>query len=224
MKKKDKKNLLINKKISILIVVATLFMGIGYAVVNSIIMDIEGTTIVKKQNGVYITSVEYVSDVSANVEKSSIINAYQTMLNSSITLSDSISSSSLTYSITIYNSSDVTYYFDQVEYLVDETTYSNENIVFKLEGLNKNDALDSKNSITFNITFYYKDSILSENNTLNSYLNFLFKKINSISYVNISESNLPKEVLENELVSIDLNEKAPLLQQLVIQVHMLLLE
>ncbi len=199
-------------------------MGIGYAVVNSIIMDIEGTTIVKKQNGVYITSVEYVSDVSANVEKSSIINAYQTMLNSSITLSDSISSSSLTYSITIYNSSDVTYYFDQVEYLVDETTYSNENIVFKLEGLNKNDALDSKNSITFNITFYYKDSILSENNTLNSYLNFLFKKINSISYVNISESNLPKEVLENELVSIDLNEKAPLLQQLVIQVHMLLLE
>ena len=32
-------------------------------------MDIEGTTIVKKQNGVYITSVEYVSDVSANVEK-----------------------------------------------------------------------------------------------------------------------------------------------------------
>lgn len=209
MKKRSKKNKTTSNKLIFSLLIATILIGIGYASVNSVILDINGTAIAKKQTGVYITNVEYNSDVSANLEKSNIINAYQTMLNSTITLSDTIDSSSITYSITIYNSSDVTYYFDQVEYLTDETTYSNEFIIFKIDGLNQNDALNSKNSITFTITFSYKDNTIPENNTLNSYLNFSFKKLNSISYVNIAKTDLPNTVLENNSISIDLSGKAP---------------
>lgn len=164
-----------NKLFPFLLIIATLFMAIGYASVNSVILDINGTAVAKAQDGVFITDVNYESNINANIENSEIINTYQTMLNSSVTLSNTDPNSEITYSITIYNSTDDDYYFDKVDYLIDETTYSNENIAFRLNGLNQYDILSSKSSITFTITFYYKDNILPNNYTLNSYLNFKFE-------------------------------------------------
>lgn len=199
----------INQKFTILIVMASLFMGIGYAAVNSVIIDIKGTVVAKAQDGVYITDVYYDSDINADLENSKIINAYQTMLNSSIALSDVDANSSITYAITVYNSSDETYYFDKVDYLGSETTYSNEDIVFEINGLSHDDTLDSKNSLTFTITFYYKDGVLSTNNILSSYLNFSFRKMYTISYVNVYSDGLPNTVLGNDSITIDLSGKAP---------------
>lgn len=96
------------------------------------------------------------------------------MLNSVVVLSNTDKNSSITYSITVYNSTNKDCYFDKVDYLIDDTTYSNTNIVFDLDGISKDDVLASKKSKTFNITFYYKNNVLSDNNELVSYLNFKF--------------------------------------------------
>ena len=170
------KNYFHQKKLLFYLVIATLFMSIGYASLNSISLDVKGTATAKKQEDIYITDVSYVSDINANKEASEIINYYQTILNSKMVLSETDPNSEITYQITIYNSTNDIYYFDKVDYLLTENTYSNPNIVFRLDGLNSGDLLMAKESITFNITFSYKDKVLAENNILNSCLNFKFIK------------------------------------------------
>lgn len=120
-KKIGRKNVL-EEKISLLLIIATIIMGIGYASVNSIILDISG----------------------------------------------------------------------------DLLSYSNEDIAFKTEGLNNNDVINSKESITFNIVFYYKDNVLASSNLLESYLNFVFRRNCNIEYLNIAEDNLPTSIFEGE--------------------------
>ena len=51
-----------NKLFPILILVAVMVMGIGYASINSVIMNINGEAIAKKQDGVYITNIKYIND------------------------------------------------------------------------------------------------------------------------------------------------------------------
>ena len=69
---------------SVLICFATLFMGVGYAALNSISLGISAAVTPDLQNGVFITEVKYNSSVNANLEESNIISAYQTNLNSHI--------------------------------------------------------------------------------------------------------------------------------------------
>lgn len=185
MSKRKKRNIY-----PIIIFIATLFMGIGYASVNSVLLGVGGTVQANLQDGIYITDVSYDSSVTADYENSEIIYAYQTMLNSNIILSESDSNSSITYEITIYNSSADDYVFVGEEHMESEDTYSNEDITFKLNGLTPGDILDGKESITFTITFYYKDNILSENNSLNSFLNFNFEKCYSVTYENVSGTHV----------------------------------
>ncbi len=163
-----------NKLFPILILVATIFMGVGYASINSIILNINGEVVAKAQDGIYITEVEYVSDVNANLIESKILSAYQTLLNSNIILSDVDPNSSITYKIAIYNSSEKNYIFDGVSY--DKEFYSNDNITYSLTGLDIGYELYSKNTVVFYITFKYIDDILlSESITqLESYLKFNF--------------------------------------------------
>ena len=55
-----------NTLLLLALVIATIFMGIGYSAINSITGDIKGKAIANNQNGVNITDVEYVSDIDAN--------------------------------------------------------------------------------------------------------------------------------------------------------------
>ena len=200
-----KKKFNYKKMFPILLLIATIFMGIGYAATTSVSLDIAGSAIVKKQDGIYITDANYLSDNNAYLKNSKIKSAYQTTLNSRIELSLDDPNSSITYSITIYNSTDDTYYFQGVDYLEDELTYSNPNIIFTVNGINKDDSLNSKESKTFSITFSYKDNILQEDNILISYLNFNFKKKYTISYNNLSNTtNYPKEIYEEGTLIVDL--------------------
>ena len=48
-----------NRQISCVILIASLFMGIGYATVNSVIINISGKTTSKEVTGIYITQVNY---------------------------------------------------------------------------------------------------------------------------------------------------------------------
>ena len=162
-----------NRQISCVILIASLFMGIGYATVNSVIINISGKTTSKEVTGIYITQVNYKESTNADLTNSNILSAYQTNLNSKIVLSNDDQNSSITYEITIKNSNNYDFKFDKVDFVLGEDTYNNENITFELIGLNKDDILEKNGEITFKIKFKYNGSITT-NNELDSMLNFNF--------------------------------------------------
>ena len=158
-----------------MIVLVTFLMGVGYAAVNSVILSFNGQGNVIEQDGIYITETKYVSNVDADTYKSKINVVYGNKLDSNMVLSTTNSKSSITYAVTLYNSYNTDYYFDKVEYLLGNETYSNENIIFSLSGLESNQKLASKGSVTVNVTFSYKNTTLASSNILKFLLNFKFR-------------------------------------------------
>lgn len=176
--------LIINRIFLFIFALFVFFMGIGYASVSFISFDLYGTAQAKMQDGIYITDFKYVGDVNADFDNCKVYNIYQTNFKSNVVLSDIDVNSSISYQITIYNSTDFAYVFDKVDYEFGEDTYSNENIIFELTDLNENTMLYNGEDITFTITFKYKDNVLSSTNSLVSYLNFKFKpKTYDFNYV-----------------------------------------
>ena len=170
---KEKKIIIRNRLFVMLIIIASLFMGIGYASINSVTMDISGDLIAKEQTGVYIKNVEYISSNNVNLELNEINNYYQTMLNSTITLSNSDTTSSITYLITIYNNSNENYFFKEVLY--SDEFYDNNDIIYSLDGISKGDMIKPHSNLSFLLTFKYSNNTSKiTNNVLNSYLNFKF--------------------------------------------------
>ena len=55
-----------------LLFMSMILMGIGYASIQSVTGEITGKASSKMQDGVFITNVEYVSDVDANKDSSNI--------------------------------------------------------------------------------------------------------------------------------------------------------
>ncbi len=156
-----------------ILVFVTIFLGIGYAKITGVDLGINGLVMANVQDGVFIQDVSYYENNNAFLEESSIHNYFGSTLNTTVCLSDSDTTSSITYQVTIYNNSDIDYYFSEVLYSTD--FYDNTDIVFELTGLEMNDLLESYSSLTFTITFQYRSEIESiTNNTLNSYLNFQF--------------------------------------------------
>lgn len=184
---KDKKKVNLVVVFPFLILFTTLFISIGYAAINSITSEIKGNLAIKVQDGIFITDV-ILSSSGVDSNLSSIDNYYKTMLKSNVNLSTDDANSSVTYTITIYNRSNDCYAFSGVKY--DSEFYSNPNIVFELNGLAEGDELPSKNSVTFTVTFHYLNYVIADNNNLESYLNFEFKKKYTISYVNVSNSDI----------------------------------
>lgn len=190
---------------------ATLFIGIGYASINSVILELNGTVEAKAQEGLFITEVKYTSNNNANEQESRINKYYQTTLNSSITLSGSDLSSSITYEIVLYNKSNENYYFSKVTFL--DELYDNEQITYSLTGISKGDCVKPYTQKSFFITFKYTDNTTQiTNSILNSYLNFEFKKIGTMKEIKSSSYNgefwgyrdsITKIVFQNEINDID---------------------
>lgn len=161
----------------VLMIIAVLFMGIGYAAINSIVFEIGGQVSAKAPEGVFITDVNYSTDYQADLTNSKIKNIYQTNFSSSIALSPTIAYSYITYDVTIHNSTDKAYSFVETSYLPGTDTYDNENIVFNLTGLSPGNKIASKQTITFKITFSYKNYVIPASNQLNSMINFKFEEV-----------------------------------------------
>ena len=155
-----------------LLLMTILLMGIGYAAINSITGEISGTVIAEQQNDVFITSVEYVSDVDADLANSNIKYYKGTYMQSTVKLSETNPSSEITYKVTVYNNSENTYPF--LTTLFGEEFYDNPNIVFEIKdtGFKVGDLINGKETKEIYITFKYKDGVLPENKTLNSNINF----------------------------------------------------
>lgn len=132
----------INKKplYLFLITLTTLFMSIGYATINSITLDISGDVSLVSQDGLFITEVNYDSNIDANLEESKIITFSSTTLNSRVVLSNTNGNSSITYRIKVYNKNNETYRFNNSIY--DNAFYSNQNIIFTLTGIDKDTKIE----------------------------------------------------------------------------------
>jgi surface protein len=153
-------------------------MSIGYATINFNNLTIGGDILALEQAGIFITEVKYRSDINASLTKTEIKSAKGTILNSSITLSESDPSSSITYTITLFNSNNYDCQF--VGATFDADFYDNQNIIFELsDNIKEGILLASKQYITFDIIFKYKNGVVpNENlNTMNSYINFEFHSI-----------------------------------------------
>ncbi len=169
-KRKRSKNMLL----LLALLISTIIMGIGYASIESVTGEIEGKVIADTQSGVFITEVEYVSDVDANIANCEINNFLGTMLNSTIELSKTNPSSEIKYKITVYNNSTETIPFVEVVY--DEEFYDNAEITFEITegGFQIGEIIEPNETKEAFIIFKYKNAEtgeLPENNILNSYLN-----------------------------------------------------
>ena len=158
-------------------------MGIGYASINSITGEIEGTVIADVQNDVFITNIEYVSDVDANINTSKIEYYIGTMMQSTVELSDTNPETEIKYKVTVYNNSLNNYPFLDVLYDTESTEfYDNENIIFEIDpsGFKVGDTINAKETKEIYITFKYKNGIIPENTVLNSYINFRIAEPNRL--------------------------------------------
>ena len=188
----------------LLLCICSVIMGIGYASVNSVILDISGKVTSEIQKGVFITDVTYYESTEVNKDSSSIKSYYGTMINGVIKLQNN-DNSSITYSVTVYNNSNDIYIYDGIKYQNDKEFYSNSNIVVESSGIDLKERLLPNQSKTFTIKFHYLNNKLQSNNELSYYINTSFKKLEkySIIYNNIDNtSSLPTEIIEGESLNI----------------------
>ncbi len=204
--KKVVKTTISNKLLILFIFIATIFMSIGYATINSVVLDINGTAFIDVDENVHIT-------VATSGHTDSTINSFSgTMLNSTVDLTNN---NTETFTITIYNNDDHTVLFDQV--LRDTETslfYDNQNITFDINGLNRYYSLVPNQSVTFTMTFHYVDNFTpstASDKILNSYINFKFRTGYTVTYNNINTTNQNYDtvVFENNNLVVNFNGDIP---------------
>ena len=175
-----------------IIVILSTFLGVGYAQISAVDLTISGKATMKKQEGIMITSINYVSGTNVNQNLSTINDFYQTTMDSTIVLNNDLAST-ITYQVSIQNTLNEAYTFAGVIY--DPNFYDNASIVYEVSGINIGDKIEPNEIKTLMITFKYNGTILL-NNTLNSFLNFKFQKeeiipVNNIQTVIEETGNLP---------------------------------
>ena len=171
MKEKDNRYVL-QSFLGILIVIITCFLSVGYAALSDSSLYVYGSVSAEPFVGMFISNVEYASNSGADLTNSEIVSYSETMLHTNITLSPTDRTSSITYQVTIFNNSDSLKQFTGITYL--DGLYSNNDIVYTLDGLKVKDTIERGASKTFNLTFSYKTNVTITNNNLDSYLSFNF--------------------------------------------------
>ena len=89
----------------------------------------------------------------------------------------SLSTSSITYEVTMYNSTEKEYLFiETITDKTDKTLYSNTDIEYSVNIHEYETTISPKSSMTFEITFTYKEGANLSNSILESKINFRFKE------------------------------------------------
>ena len=166
---------------SILFCIATLFMGVGYASINSITLNVNGEMIAQAQEGIFITNVEYLKRENALPNENATLNLTNgTMLNSTITLEPNDETSEVSIKVSFYNKYNYDFIFKDVIYdeaLINEMPdiYSNLDITYTFD--KQEEIIASKDVMDIIITFKYSNYDNSTLDTLNSILNFQFELV-----------------------------------------------
>ena len=190
---------MLNKKniiFILLISISTIFMGIGYAAVNNITLELSGSSNAKKTDKIKITNVEYYSDNQAIKNESKIINYSATTINSKIVLGSDVLST-ISYEVTLKNDTDNAYKFIKAIHDDNLEFYDNDNITYNVEGITEGEIMlpDAEKKII--LTFKYSTTD-TQNSTLNSYINIKFNKIFKIKYIGIEGNNLISSIEEGK--------------------------
>lgn len=203
MEQKPKIPKYLTKTYPILIVLATLIMGIGYAS-STMTLDVTGTLIVNAQKELTITNIS-----CNNLEntESDINNYNKTIIDSKITLSPTDLSSTVTCSVTVKNNTNNNYAFKEIVY--GSEFYDNQDIIVETN-MEKKEQLNKNETKTFEITYKYKDNLEEiTNNILNSTLNIKFQKYYEIIYENIVNNNYPTVAFEGENIDLTFIDDIP---------------
>ncbi len=165
-----------------LLCVVVLILGIGYAQIASITLDVSGVATATPPRELFITDITYLSNNNSNPSLCNINDPTQTIMSSSIVLGNTLSST-ITYKVKIRNNTNQPAQYDDAIYQVG-VGYDNTDIEFQISGLTQGYTLYPNQEVEFNITFKYIDSLSNiTNNTLNSAINFKFNEISKVARI-----------------------------------------
>ena len=203
----------------VIIFVCCLLLNIGYAQISDELLYIRGYAVATKMDGIFISSVNITNSSNGDIS-SSIISSYeQTVLSSKVVLDANNSDAFLIMNVTIVNNSGEAKTFDQITN--DASFYDNSNIVVETDGgLVHGQVLNDGTTVNFNLIFRYDSNYTANNsapynNVLNSFINIKFgieeQPVNShtITYENITGTNLPTNVLDGEDLVVIFDSPAP---------------
>jgi len=170
---------------------------------------IEGKTITKKriitvkeetyEEDIYITDVTLYDSVS--IDKNKVhMNYSKKTLSPNIVLSNN-SNSSVTFTVTLYNNM-------KDDYIFTNTLFNNNtNISFELINLEKGDIIKSKQYHTFQIRFFYKNTITTEN-ILKNDITLEFKKtiLWNVGAIEVGRSGSINTTIVDEYKTLTKNE------------------
>lgn len=162
----------------VLIMILCLFMGVGYAAVNSVNLTIAGDIIAMELDDVVVTDISYKESSYATLDSSNVSVVSKTVLNSNISLSSTNSNSYITYTVTVLNTNTYDCFYNGAVF--DSEFYDNQNIVFELsDNMIEGMFLKAGESLSFDIKFKYKDGVTpnSSINKLNAYINVDFPAV-----------------------------------------------
>lgn len=195
MKKRSKKTLIKHSSFFlILIITAMIVLGIGYAQVANVDLNVSGTATLETSEGIIISDISYLSGYNSDPSIQVFNNPRLSIMQSTVTLNNDFASH-ITYRVTFYNATDYVGVYDQAIYS-QELGYDNPEIVFDVTGLRQGDRIEPGQTRELTITFKYNSSLTSiSNNVLNSMINFKWNMIKPVAQIGSTKYNTLQEAV-----------------------------
>ena len=205
MNDEKKKYYFINKCLFIMVIIATLFMGIGYAALNSLTLGVKGNLVALSYIKELMITASQVDNGGS--ETGEVLSYTGTLLNLNMKLSDT-ADSSITYLVTICNGTNDVYLFSGIVTDSEGLFYSNPGIVYHTT-LEEGKMLEAGECVEFELTFEYDEGYYGTDGfdqTLDCYIKFEFDRVFNVTYENMGDtSNLPKYAFNGKSFSATLN-------------------
>ena len=192
MKKNKNNSIKLYQFLSILCL-TVLLLGIGYAQISNINLNVSGTASALGQTGIIISDIHYDSCNNMGTDSATIRTYYQNMFSADIELGND-PNSYIRLAVTIDNLTNDKYIFDSYVYdNTDPDFYSNLNIVPSLTGITENSTIldangTSGDSVTFYITFAYANTSSITDTDLSAIVSFHFTPMVQITYSGLTNS------------------------------------
>lgn len=194
----------------LLILVGTLIMGVGYASVSDVALNIDGSVMARAYHDTFISDFSIVQNSDSDIlNASSLKNVYGTTFNANVFLEESMDST-VTFKLTLCNATKSVFTYMGVNY--DDFFYSNPDIEVSVQGLEVGDKFLGKSNIDVYLTFSYVDDLEEITSmSLDGYLNLVFEMFppefsvigNPVNWVN---TDATLEVVPTDNVPVDFFE------------------
>ena len=171
--------------ITLVIMAVTLSTSVGYAVLSDE-LNISGENNAETQSGIFITDAKISANNGADLSQSDVTQNGGCILTFNAALSDSDVNSTLSYSVTFYNSTDDYY----VYYKNSNTRTNKDYIKYAISGMTKEKTIIApKSYLTCTTKYLYSvDPATSNITSSNCIINYSFTKCYDVTYENFSST------------------------------------